>query len=255
VLQSYGGDLRGNVWRFDLADPDESKWKVELIAKLADATGKEQPITTGVRIEIDQNNNVDRYLFVGTGKLLDQPDLDDVSVTNTLYVIRDGTRTAAEAKPATPYSRSNLNAIDGSTVAGFTGPATGRGWYHDASDPRQKIATDVFADVQTVVYTFAKPADDPCEAVLSSALYARDLNMGNSVLQSQGGDVVPAITDVGAIAGVALIQGQAGTGSASSGDIRVQVTTMKGQVFSFGIKLAGASSARHRVSWRLLTRD
>ena len=39
------------------------------------------------------------------------------------------------------------------------------------------------------------------------------------------------------------------------GDVRVQVTTMKGQVFSFGVKLTGAPSPKHRVSWRLLNRD
>ena len=50
--------------------PIRANWKVELIANLKDAAGNEQPITTGIRVEIDQNNNVDRYLFVGTGKLL-----------------------------------------------------------------------------------------------------------------------------------------------------------------------------------------
>ena len=50
---------------------DAAQWKAEKIATLKDATNKPQPITTGVRVEIDQNNNVDRYLFVGTGKLLD----------------------------------------------------------------------------------------------------------------------------------------------------------------------------------------
>ena len=30
---------------------------------------------------------------------------------------------------------------------------------------------------------------------------------------------------------------------------------MKGQVFSFGVKLAGAANLKHRVSWRLLNRD
>jgi type IV pilus assembly protein PilY1 len=256
VLQAYGGDLKGNVWRFDLSDPDETNWKVELIAKLADASGKAQPITTGVRIEIDQNNNVDRYLFVGTGQLLDQKDLNDnTAANNTLYVIRDGTRTAAEPAPLTPYSRTNLSTVVAGQVAGFTGTATGRGWYQDASDPKEKIGTDVFADVQTVVYSFSKPADDPCEAALTSNLFARDLLTGNSVLQSAGGDVVASITDIGAIAGVALIQGQAGTGSSASGDVRAQVTTMKGQVFSFGVKLAGGAASKHRVSWRLLNRE
>ena len=30
---------------------------------------------------------------------------------------------------------------------------------------------------------------------------------------------------------------------------------MKGQVFSFGIKLASTPNNRHRVSWRLLNRE
>ena len=37
VLQAYGGDLKGNVWRFDLSSPNDSDWKVERIAKLTDA--------------------------------------------------------------------------------------------------------------------------------------------------------------------------------------------------------------------------
>jgi hypothetical protein len=109
--------------------------------------------------------------------------------------------------------------------------------------------------VQTVVYVFSKPSSDPCEAALTSSLFARDFSTGNSVLQSAGGAVVPSIDDIGAIAGVALIQGQPGGGGSASGEVRAQVTTMKGQVFSFGVKLAGAPTPKHRVSWRLLTRD
>ena len=119
VLQAYGGDIKGNVWRFDLSNPDASQWRAEKIATLKDATNKPQPITTGVRIEIDQNNNVDRYLFVGTGKLLDQQDLVDTSVINSFYVIRDGTWTAPEPAPAVPYSRANLTAVTGTSVAGI----------------------------------------------------------------------------------------------------------------------------------------
>ena len=83
ALQAYGGDLKGNVWRFDLSDPVSWPTNGDLIAKLRDANGKEQPITTGVRVEIDQNNNVDRYLFVGTGKLLGLPDVDTMRRSST----------------------------------------------------------------------------------------------------------------------------------------------------------------------------
>ncbi len=183
VLQAYGGDLLGNVWRFDLSSADDTQWKVELIAKLTDPNGKAQPITTGVRIEIDQNNNVDRYLFVGTGKMLDQPDLSDTSVINSMYVIKDGTRTTPAPAPSTPYSRANLNAVSWNSIAGFATAPTGHGWYQDGIDATQKIITDVYADVQVVVFAFSRPSTDPCLGALAATLFARDLNTGNSVLQ------------------------------------------------------------------------
>jgi type IV pilus assembly protein PilY1 len=255
VLQAYSGDLKGNVWRFDLSSSNPADWsaRTALIARLTDGSNP-QPITTGIRIEIDQNNNVDRYLFIGTGKLLGPSDIADASVTNSLYVIRDGTRTAAEAAPATPYSRLDLNSVSGTGIGGFTGPPTGRGWYQDATDPTQKIGGDVFADVQTVVYTFSKPqTSDPCLGTLTSTLYARDFTTGNSVLQDQGG-TLQAFIDVGqGVAGIQLIQSQ-------TGDVRLQATTFtpvpgKGQVFSFGVRLTGGPSNKHRVSWRLLNRN
>ena len=170
--------------------------------------------------------------------MLDQPDLADSALTNTLYVIRDGTRTAAEPPPGTPYSRADLNSVNGAVVTGFSGAATGRGWYQDATEPNQKIVTDVIADVQTVIAVFSKQAADPCEAALASTLYARDYLSGASVLQSSSGAVTASIADIGAIAGVSLIQA-AGAGS-TSGDVRIQVTTMRGQVFSFGVQIPGA---------------
>jgi hypothetical protein len=155
-----------------------------------------------------------------------------------------------------PYSRSDLNSVDITSTQGFTGTATGRGWFMDASDSMQKIVTDVTADVQTVVAVFSKQSDDPCGVTLASTLVARDYGTGQSVLESTGGTVVPSIADVGAIAGVTLIQGQFGaSGNVSSGGVRVQVTTMKGQVFSFGVNLPIPVNNKHRVSWRLLNRD
>ena len=251
VLQAYGGDLLGNVWRFDLSSPDDTKWKVEVIAKLADPSGKPQAVTTGVRVEIDQNNNVDRYLFVATGKLLDQPDLSDTSVVNTMYVIRDGTRTTPEPAPVTPYSRANLNSVSGTSIAGFAAAATGRGWYQDALNPNQKIITDPYADVQIVVFAFSYPSADPCLGALSATLFARDLTTGNSVLESAAG-VVVASADIGpGLAGVTLVQAQL-TSTDLAPPVHIVATTLRGQVYSFDVNLSTAAGTRHRVSWRLV---
>ena len=86
-------------------------------------------------------------------------------------------------------------------------------------------------------------------------MYARDLNTGNSVLIAPSGGVVPGYDIGSGIAGVALIQSQGGNSSTASGDVRAQVTTMKGEVFTFGIKMNPATLAKHRLSWRLLNRD
>jgi len=251
VLQAYGGDLKGNVWRFDLHDADDSKWSVALIARLRDPSGNVQSVTSGVRIEIDQNNNVDRYLFVGTGKLLDQPDLSDTSVINTMYVIKDGNRTDPEPAPATPYSRSDLNAVSGSSVAGFSTAPTQRGWYQDAEDATQRIVTDTYADVQAAVYAFSYPSSDPCLSVLAAKLFARDFTTANSVLVGTAGTVVASADIVGGIAGLTLVQADASNPSAVP-SVKAQVTTLGGQVFSYRMNLTSTAGLKHRVSWRPL---
>jgi type IV pilus assembly protein PilY1 len=251
VLQAYGGDLKGNVWRFDLSNADPTLWSAAKIATLKDASNVAQPITSGVRIEIDQNNNVDRYLFVGTGKLLDQSDLTDTSVTNSLYVIKDGNRTTPEPAPATPYSRSNLNAVTGSSVSGFSGTPTGRGWYQDAANTNQKVNSDVHADINIVAYAFSEPGSDPCLSALSSTLFVRDLTTGNSELLS-GGSIVASASISGGIAGVALIQSDPGASFATPNAV-VQVTSMDGGVRSFNVNIAPGVSNKHRFSWQVVS--
>ena len=59
VEQVYGGDLLGNLWRFDLADPNPVNWNVKLFATLKDSTGTAQPITTAPQIEINPRNDKD----------------------------------------------------------------------------------------------------------------------------------------------------------------------------------------------------
>src|SRR5262249_15615343 len=73
--QVYGGDLCGNLWRFDLTSPSGAYPPPQKVAVLTDPGGKPQPITTAPQIEIDFTNGVDRYVFIGTGRLLDVSDM------------------------------------------------------------------------------------------------------------------------------------------------------------------------------------
>lgn len=72
----YGGDLQGNVWRFDVTNKDDTKWIVSkfggstaaplFVAK--DADGNRQPITTSPSVAVVNTDGASRVLvFVGTG--------------------------------------------------------------------------------------------------------------------------------------------------------------------------------------------
>ncbi len=78
--QIYGGDLLGNFWRFDVSDPDPNHWTVGQLASLVDGVGAPQPVTTPPQIEIDITNDIDRWVFVGTGKLYDPSDLTNTQI-------------------------------------------------------------------------------------------------------------------------------------------------------------------------------
>lgn len=71
VLGAYAGDLRGNVWRFDLSNKDPSKWPVP---ELLFSTGTSKPITAAP--EVVNHPISGRMVVVGTGKFFETKDLD-----------------------------------------------------------------------------------------------------------------------------------------------------------------------------------
>ncbi|MFZ2752686.1 MAG: PilC/PilY family type IV pilus protein, partial [Lysobacteraceae bacterium] len=75
----YAGDLRGNLWKFDLSDSNHSQWEVAnnrpLYAPIVAGT---QPVTGGVTIAVDPATDK-RWVFFGTGRLLSTGDITDTS--------------------------------------------------------------------------------------------------------------------------------------------------------------------------------
>ena len=81
---AYGGDLLGNVWRFDLTSPDPSNWKVSNYGKNSPtplfSTPSGQPITTAVTMPIvlSTRSSGRAIISFGTGRVtpltLNSPD-------------------------------------------------------------------------------------------------------------------------------------------------------------------------------------
>ncbi|MBK7954951.1 MAG: hypothetical protein IPK02_13890 [Candidatus Accumulibacter sp.] len=89
----YGGDLQGNLWRFDInGDLPPDGYGAQRLATLTDPTGKPQPITT--RPELGKVRNYP-VVFIGTGKLLGPSDFNPIHETapkfqqQSFYAIKD----------------------------------------------------------------------------------------------------------------------------------------------------------------------
>ena len=192
VEQVYGGDLCGNLWRFDLTATSGNYPAPQLFAVLTDPVGKPQPITTAPQIEIDLANGVDRYVFIGTGRLLDVADFTTPTIpqAQTMYAIRDDKLDTPipDGDPALPIApRSTLAAVPagGAPVAG----GAPNGWFHDLPDgsggpgaPNERIVIDVEGDVNTVTYIGTQTTNDVCTIALPANIYAREFATGTSLI-------------------------------------------------------------------------
>jgi type IV pilus assembly protein PilY1 len=115
----YGGDLLGNLWKFDLNTGATSK-----VATFKDALGTAQPITTAPQLtEINKKP----VIMVGTGRLLDITDFGSTSA-QSVYAVVDTGVTLANA-------RNDMNELAHNTstkvISGTVDWVGKRGWYVD----------------------------------------------------------------------------------------------------------------------------
>ena len=97
VLAVYGGDLGGNLWRFDVnGSVGPSGYEAQLLAVLKDGSGNRQPVTTKPTVSLVKGQKV---IFVGTVRFLDTSDVTDTS-QQSMYAIKDPWTTGGAASTA-----------------------------------------------------------------------------------------------------------------------------------------------------------
>jgi len=191
----YAGDLLGNLWRLDLTPTKGSYATPTLIATLADSSGKAQPVTTDPYVE-QEPNTLSRYVFVGTGRLLDPSDASSKQI-QTFYAIRDGKTapggfyiTATGTLPsgiAFPVTRDVLVANTDLLTGITTSSSKPMGWYFDLStNSSTGVAERIIVDPATYYGVVAFAADLPsgtvCNPSGTSRLFATSFSTGISVL-------------------------------------------------------------------------
>ncbi|MBT5922208.1 MAG: hypothetical protein HOH29_00605 [Cellvibrionales bacterium] len=110
----YAGDLKGNIWKFDLTSTVVGDWEY---AKLFKADSG-QAITGSVTVGNHPENKTGRLVYFGTGKYLEQSDLTSTNTDSFYAVLDDDTCTGGSA--CITSSALVSQTVDGASIDGRT---------------------------------------------------------------------------------------------------------------------------------------
>lgn len=182
----YAGDLKGNVWKFDLTGSDPLLWGLSSATPLfvaKDAANNRQPITAQISIAIndlkDDPNITKTFLFFGTGSYMSSTDPGDKSQQSWYGIIDSGSPITSRSLlqertisvTGTIFDKNNNPVAVRSFSEGVTSPhdmAGKQGWFIDLKDPTprgERIVTSsklVKATLPTLIASSIIPDEDPC---------------------------------------------------------------------------------------------
>ena len=171
AVGAYGGDLLGNMWRFDLDAGTATK-----LASL----GADKPIMAAPEIADVEGK---KAVYFGTGRYLGEDDLTDDSA-QTIYAIKDdGTTTVTGTSQLVQQTVSGSgatrdisnNSVDWSTKFG---------WYVNLPDLGERVAIDPQLYFGTLVFASTVPTASACQPGGYSWLYQLNFKTGGNVKQA-----------------------------------------------------------------------
>jgi type IV pilus assembly protein PilY1 len=268
ALTVYAGDLKGNLWRFQL-DNSVAAVPLNSITRIATLTSNgvaAQPITTKPELGLVSGK---RVIFIATGKFLGLSDKADVQ-RQSIYAIKD--EMDSTVSPTIAMTRSG--AFPASTIAGFvrqdltaspTNPTTERtttsnavaftdplvfGWFIDLPDGgtggngTERVNVDPVLQLGTLVVPSNVPSTDTCAAGGFGWLNFFDYKTGAFVPGATANMASTKITS-SLIVGINVVQLPGGT-------VKTISTTADNQQLTKETPVAPTSVVGRRVSWREL---
>lgn len=188
VTAIYAGDLKGNVWKFDVDNADRTQWKVAFGSAPNYTplyTGStNQPITVMPELTFHPSGGV--MVSYGTGKLIDVEDTAATGNVNlntqalfgiwdkpgattgfsgTTDLVLQGANTSLAAAVDTSLSGSTANTIDWTTK---------RGWYLNLGTGGERVNVNPQQVNSVLLMVTNKPDADPCKSGGTSRLFALD---------------------------------------------------------------------------------
>ena len=217
IVAVYGGDLLGNLWRFDVNDQvGATGFEAQLFAVLKDGSGNTQPITTQPIVSTVSSTSASNIyiVIVGTGQLLAESDAS-LTTQQTIYGIVDHRETGTVASnpiydnpggaPRLTSAGVNSNNFvmqkltstscpagalsylcsSGETVMTSTAYAVdlkvNNGWFVDLINPAERANLDGALALGTLVMNTNAPSSVACELGGKSYQYWLDYKSGGYI--------------------------------------------------------------------------
>lgn len=223
---AFGGDLYGNLWRFDLINGTVSK---------VIALGSDQPITAAPEIGEASNKTV---LYFGTGRYLSQDDLT-LDKQQAIYGVKvDGTTQASVSNLVEQTITNNVistNPVDW---------ATKDGWFIKLPDQKERVSVEAKLVMGTLVFVSTVPDASECQPGGYSNLFLIDYMTGGSI---EGGQAI--FNYVSPIVGISLFKLPDGT-------VKVVPVTADGKIpLPRSVPTGSAGSSGGDAGKRLLWRE
>lgn len=273
----FAGDLKGNLWKYDVRSSTSSVWTQSIFFAAKDANNNAQPITSqisfGINYLASDANVGKRFIFFGTGAYFRNADPDDKSV-QTWYGLIDGDSAISGRGQLTARSLKTSFTADGKAARAFseqtdTNDMAGkRGWYidwinADGTKVGERIVTP------STLYRLTEPtllgssvipeADDPCQPGGTGYINAINAFTGASLKESifvltslpSGGIVGSIDLGIGMPSQPALFVGDSGTGQLIVSGTGDSSGTQGGKPIS---KAFNPSDRGGRIYWREIVR-
>lgn len=206
----YAGDLKGNMWKFDLTSASESSWDVAyksgstnlpLITAKSGSTAL--PITTAPEFAYPAYDGL--IITFGTGNSFEAGNFPNTSVSQRIYGVWDrpefaaGTRTLPPSDASTLVSRTYERQSNGAVIvtsAGTIDWTTKDGWYFSLPGSSEMVLSD--PDIQAGVLAFttvrAQSSTNVCSAKPDVASFTIDPLTGKPERNIQGTTLVGTTT-------------------------------------------------------------